>query len=330
MRRYLLFVICVITLCIHSVSTLATTIPENSQLIDNTINKLYHSLNNKPNLSIEQRLDYFSQYWLNRPYILFSLGEGIHDSYDEMPRWRIDGFDCETFVDTVLALTFAKNSTTFRQCMDQIRYKNGHVSFITRNHFTALDWNTNNQKQGFLKDITRSIVDKKKRSVALESKTIIDKAAWYNKLPNTRIRVHNLSPQEQNKRLASLRKRCAQCRKQTSIVPYIPLNALFDSQGKPNTFLFAQIPQGAIVEIVRPNWNLTQEIGTHLDISHLGFAFWRDHVLYFRQASIIYQQVIDVPLVNYLFEARKSPTIGGINIQVVTVKKTFPNGCRSN
>lgn len=330
MQRHLLFVMYMVTLCLYSISTIATAEPKSAQAIDNTINKLYHSLNNKPNLTLEERLDYFSKYWLNRPYILFSLGEGAPNLYDETPRCRIDGFDCETFVDTVLALTFAKNSTTFRQCMDQIRYKNGRIAFTNRNHFTALDWNTNNQNQGFLKDITRSIVDEKKHSVALESKTIIDKAAWYSKLPITRIHVQNISIEEKNKRLCSLRQFSTQFTKQMSIVPYIPLSILFDQHGKPNKALFSQIPQGAIIEIIRPNWNLTKEIGTQLDVSHLGFAFWHDHILYFRQASIIYQKVVDVPLIEYLFEARKSPTIRGINIQIVTMKSTFSDGCRSN
>ncbi len=327
MRRHLLLSLFTYTLCSYSIICWPHSTNLSSPNIDNTINQLYHNLNHQQNLTPVERLNYFSQPWLNQPYILFPLGEGVPNQYDEMPRYRIDGFDCETFVDTVLALTIAEDTPTFKQCMNQIRYKNGNVSFINRNHFTASDWNINNQAQGFLKDITLTIVNQNKQPVALESKTIIDKAEWYKKLPLTRIRIQNISAKEQNKRLKSLRHAGLSFSKQTSIVSYIPLKALFNQQGQPNMTLFKQIPDGAIIEIVRPNWDLTQAIGTHLDISHLGFVFWKHHVLYFRQASIIYNKVVDVPFVEYLSKALKSPTIKGINIQVITIKKPVKGKC---
>ena len=91
--------------------------------------------------------------------------------------------------------------------------------------------------------------------------------------------------------------------------------------------LFKQIPDGAIIEIVRPNWDLTQTIGTHLDISHIGFVFWKHQALYFRQASSIYKKVVDVPFVDYLSQALKSSTIKGINIQMITTKTTLKEKC---
>nr|WP_277619301.1 N-acetylmuramoyl-L-alanine amidase-like domain-containing protein [Legionella norrlandica] len=88
------------------------------------------------------------------------------------------------------------------------------------------------------------------------------------------------------------------------------------------------MPNGAIIEIVRPNWDLRKEIGTALNISHLGFAIWINDKLYFRQASSQYGKVIDVPLIDYLDKARSSPTIKGINIQVVLPTKPTSNGCK--
>ena len=82
-------------------------------------------------------------------------------------------------------------------------------------------------------------------------------------------------------------------------------------------YFFQQIPNAAIIEIVRPNWDLTKEIGTHLNVSHIGFAIWKNKTLYFRQASSIHHQVIDTPLTSYLYDALKnSETIKGINIQI--------------
>jgi len=327
MRRLLIFILFIHTLYAYSITSWAQFSNESSSNLDKTIHKLYHNLDHQQNLKPAERLEYFSQPWLNHPYSLFPLGEGADAEYDEMPRYRIDVFDCETLVDTVLALAIAEDTFTFKQCMDKIRYKQGHVSFINRNHFTASDWNINNQNQGFLKDITRQILNQNKQPVALESKTIIDKAAWYKKLPLTRIRIQNISQKEQKKRLYSLGQAGSRFKKQTSIIPYLPLKTLFNQKGQPDMALFKQIPHDAIIEIVRPNWNLTEAIGTHIDISHLGFAFWKQDVLYFRQASIIYNQVIDVPLIEYLSTALESPSIKGINIQVFTIKSPLQGKC---
>ena len=101
-----------------------------------------------------------------------------------------------------------------------------------------------------------------------------------------------------------------------STIPYIPLSVLFDNAGQANMHLFKQIPNAGIIEIVRPNWDLTKQIGTHLNVSHLGFAIWINNVIFFREASSEHHQIIDVPLIDYLRAAQKSPTIKGINIQI--------------
>lgn len=291
------------------------------------VESLYHSLEHKPNLTIEQRINYFSGLFLNRPYILFPLGEGINSPYDQMPKFRLDGFDCETYVDTVLALAFAANEPTFEQCMDQIRYENGDATFQHRNHFTNLDWNLNNQKQGFLKDITPFFKQSNGEFVAVESKTMINKSAWYKQLPLNRIKLPHANLETQQKQLISLQQSGRLFPNQLSVLSYIPLNRLLDDSNHPNLFLFNQIPNGAIIEIVRPNWNLTTIIGTHLDISHLGFAIWKNQELYFRHATITENKVIEIPLIDYLISAKESPTIKGINIQIAIVDKPFENTC---
>ena len=284
---------------------------------DQTIRQLYHSLQINPTSSMAARLDFISQQWLYHPYERTALGEGTPSAYDEAPRYRTDAFDCETYVDTVLAAAFATDLPSFKQCMDQIRYANGRVSYVTRNHFTSLDWNTNNQKQGFIKDITETIVNHANQPVAIKARALIDKAAWYKFASPSQIRLLKATPIQQAHQLTLLKRAGSQFKKQTDIISYIPLTVLFDKQGRPNLDLFKQIPNGAIIEIIRPNWDLTQEIGTHLNVSHLGFVFWKNNILLFRNATSSYQHVIDIPLITYLREAQQSPTIGGINIQIV-------------
>ena len=312
--QFIYSLIMTLTLCANASITFAKG-------SDEIITELYHSLASNPTHTIPERLNLISKNFFNCPYENNALGEGKPSHYDEFPRYRTDAFDCETYVDTVIGLTFATNLHEFKQCIDKIRYQAGKVSFITRNHFASLDWNLNNQKQGFIRDITKEIVDKTQHTIAIEATAIIDKPKWYEKLPLSRIRIKNISEEEENGRLHRLRKEGMMSTKASeATIPYLPLTKLFNAVGEPNLFLFNQIPNGAIIEIVRPNWDLTNEIGTHLNVSHLGFAFREKNVLMFRQASSLEHQVVDTPLIDYLKKTLNSPTIRGINVQVVNAQ----------
>ena len=301
--------------------------PAQTQKTDQEIRQLYHSLHMHQITNMAARLNTISKQWLQRPYTLTALGEGIPSDYDEAPRYRTDAFDCETYVDTVLALALATDLVSFKQCIDQIRYAEGHVSYVTRNHFTSLDWNPNNQHQGFIKDITETIVNSKNKPIALQAQALINKTAWYAHASLQQIRLPRASLNEQTQQLSKLQRAGRQFNTQIATIPYLPLTHLFDSKGQAVLSIFKQIPQGAIIEIIRPNWDLTASIGTHINVSHLGFAFWNKGVLFFRQASSLHHQVIDTPLIEYLHDMQKIPTIKGINIQVVLPKIPLTNGC---
>lgn len=294
-----------------------------------SIKELYHTLNSMPNTSMVDRIDRISSQFKGAPYILGSLGEGPDARYDQFPQYRIDGFDCDTYVNTVIALALANNLETFQQCLKYTRYKDGNISYINRNHFTSIDWNANNQQRGLLKDITLTIKDKHNKSVALYANAMINKPGWYAHKTLATIRLQNGNQTEQIKRLAELKAKGSQLKTTLSKIPYIPFTALFSKDGKPNLYLFSQIPTGSIIEIVRPNWDLREAIGTSLNISHLGFAIKINNTLYFRQASSQYGKVVDVPLIDYLREASSSPTIKGIHVEVVVPTKPVTHDCRS-
>lgn len=306
----------------------ASTGLHNEQGADQIINQLYHSLSNKPTLDMPARIAMISAEFLGKPYLLGALGEGMQSDYDQFPLYRTDAFDCETYVDTVLALALANNLEHFKRRINQVRYRDGHVSFIDRNHFTCLDWNKNNQHQGFVKDITTTVRNERNQAVVHFARALIDKPAWYSHQTVASIRLRQVNSLEQKKRLTSLKEEGNHLPRATSIIPYIPFTVLFDRTGKENTYLFNQIPHGSIIEIVRPNWDLSKEIGTHLNISHLGFAIWEKGTLLFRAASSTHSQVLDVPLIPYLRSALQSPTIKGINIQIVLtpVVSSNPSG----
>lgn len=287
---------------------------------DRTIQTLYASINRHPLMTIAERIEYISAYFLNKPYELGPLGEGNNAYFDQSPLYRVDKFDCQTYVDTILALALANNLDEFQRCINTIRYKDGKISFISRNHFTSLDWNRNNAKQGYIKDITASVKDEQGESIAAQATALIDKSSWYQHLSLETIKLTSSTKERQKSRLDKLQKIGKQFKKHYVRVAYLPLSTLFNSNKEPKAFLFAQIPNGAIIEIVRPNWDLTKQIGTALNISHLGFVFWKNNQLIFRQASSVSNKIIEIPLVDYLKSALDSPTIKGINVQIVLDK----------
>lgn len=297
------------------------------QEADIALKALYHSMNNMPNFDMPARLDKISSLFLNRPYILGALGEGANARYDQSPLYRTDGFDCETLVTTVLAIALADNQDTFKQCINKLRYADGNPGFTRRHHFTSLDWNLNNQRLGFVKDITESITDAQHKPVAEMAIALIDKPSWYQHFTPGNIKLQNATAKETEQRLRELKTRGSQLPRSLSKLAYLPFSVLFDANGKANDYLFAQIPDAAIIEIVRPNWDLRQQIGSCLNVSHLGFAFWKKDKLIFRQASSIYNKVVDVSLIDYLRDARNSPTIKGINVQIVLPQKPLTSGC---
>ncbi len=95
------------------------------------------------------------------------LGEGIAPDAD--PLIRFDAFDCTTFVETVLANGNQKT-------LNQIRYKNGNVGFLTRNHFIESDWLTNNASR-----VQNASADYAKTAIRT---VVIDKTSWLKKIHN--------------------------------------------------------------------------------------------------------------------------------------------------
>lgn len=291
------------------------------------IEKLYQALNKQPDQNMSQRIEYISTQFLRKPYLLNALGEGPQAYFDQGPRYRVDAFDCETFVDTVLGIALAESFQGFAQCINRIRYKKGNPQFTARNHFTDLDWNQNNQQSGYLQDITAQFKNRHGDSVYQIASAIIEKTNWYKKLPISRIRIHHADTSIKIHRWQQLQKQGKNFSNKVARIPYLPLNVLFDSQKHPNNYLFAQIPHGAIIEIIRPNWDLRQQIGTCLNVSHLGFAIWKNGTLLFREASSEQHAVIDVSLIQYLQQTLSSPTIKGINVQVVKPASAKSSGC---
>lgn len=256
---------------------------------------------------VHDRVDYISHYFLGKPYIVNPQGEGENGEIDQAPLCCFDGFDCVTYVNTVLALALSRNVNEFQSTVLKINYYHSIPKFENRFHFMSLDWNPQNQKNNIVCDITETICDEKQNPIAMMAEGEIDKPNWFLK------KAEN----ETADRAEKLRRYAKQFKKELARIPYLPLAKLFDENKNPNEFIFNQIPHASVIEIVRPNWNLKEKIGTNLHVSHLGFAIRKANQLYFRHASSEQKCVVEILLSDYLRNYSESEMVKGICVQGV-------------
>ena len=111
--------------------------------------------------------DFPGQSFLGARYLNSPLGEEVAPDND--PLIRFDAFDCTTFVETVIADNKLKK-------LNKIRYKNGQVDFLARNHFIETDWLQNNS------DVVQNVSN---RYGPVQVRSVkIDKKSWFTKVHN--------------------------------------------------------------------------------------------------------------------------------------------------
>ena len=125
-----------------------------------------------------------SESFLDKPYSLGPLGEG--KGIDPDPLYREDRFDCLTYVETVLAKTFSTKENV-KSTMNKIRYKNGVVSFVSRNHFQNPDWLNNSAK--FLNNASQQISKSVLNKDSSKSKIVLDRKNWFKKNYNVDVDI---------------------------------------------------------------------------------------------------------------------------------------------
>lgn len=104
----------------------------------------------QPNLVA--RMKFISARLLGQPYTLHPLIGSV--SEPEQFVVRMDGFDCVTFIETVLAASHATTVEGFLNRLRKLRYANGEVSYLTRMHYMT-DWHAAQVRSGFFQDLTQ-------------------------------------------------------------------------------------------------------------------------------------------------------------------------------
>lgn len=264
---------------------------------------------NKGN-SLQRRLEIQSGALLNKPYLSGALGEGVLGKYDKNPLYRFDSFDCETYIDTVIALALAKNFSDFKDKMNRIRYKQANVDFIQRNHFPSADWIPTNRRNGYIDELTYFIAGRKTSVTSV----LINRRGWYQRLTTDRIRIPQLSSQEKMARLLQLKNEANKRSEANKVVAiaYIPVLELLH-----NPELTKKIPSGSLLFFVGHDARLSSRIGTHMNVLHMSFAIWNKGKLYCRMASSMAGKVQDVFFQAYLKTYLPLGTLDGISVWTV-------------
>ncbi|MFC1726633.1 N-acetylmuramoyl-L-alanine amidase-like domain-containing protein [candidate division KSB1 bacterium] len=118
--------------------------------IDELVKKISSSFDDK-----EMRLLVYSYLALETPYVFGCLGEGINGKFDKDPLIDFARYDCMTFCEEMLALAISDDFEETFNNLQKIRYKEGKISFKTRNHYTMADWLPENK--WLLRDATMEI-----------------------------------------------------------------------------------------------------------------------------------------------------------------------------
>jgi hypothetical protein len=130
---------------------LTATVPVNGVLEKDrrVLEQLLAEAQRQPTLAARMKL--ISARLLGQPYIVHPLVGSVTEP--EQFVVRMDGFDCVTFIETVLAASNATTVEDFLNRLRKLRYANGEVSYLTRMHYTT-DWHAAQVRNGFFQDLT--------------------------------------------------------------------------------------------------------------------------------------------------------------------------------
>jgi hypothetical protein len=82
---------------------------------------------------------------IGQPYRLNLLGEFPFQIHDELPMFSLDHSDCTVFVEHTYAMALSQSWDEFFWMLQRIRYRDGVIGVVTRNHYTEVDWNVANR-----------------------------------------------------------------------------------------------------------------------------------------------------------------------------------------
>ncbi len=105
--------------------------------------------------SIGSRIDLLSRRFLGHSYKPNPLTGSAHTP--EVFTASLDGFDCVTYIETIVALARASGVDDFTELLRKIRYERGHIQWQRRNHYMTR-WIRNNVREGIVRSVSMPAV----------------------------------------------------------------------------------------------------------------------------------------------------------------------------
>ena len=97
------------------------------------------------------RIEVLSRHFLGHPYKANPL-TGSADTAEVFTA-SFDGFDCVTYIETIVALARAFTVDDFTEWLRKIRYEQGRIQWSRRNHYMTL-WIRNNIRKGIIRRLS--------------------------------------------------------------------------------------------------------------------------------------------------------------------------------
>jgi len=198
-------------------------------------------------------------------YRLSPLGEGA--GRDPDPRFRLDRFDCVTFVETALALGGARSVAEAERLLDDVRYA-GPPHWERRSHYVEAQWLPSLREKGWIDDATAAVAGERVRQVALHHTA----ESWRAAARSGRL-LPGLAPEA--------------LPVGTFSVPVVPLGALPGVEGR--------VAEGTIVLVVREPRPGRPFVVTHMGIAVVDGSGRR----LVRHASTGARRVVDEPFARF-------------------------------
>ncbi|MBV53049.1 MAG: hypothetical protein CL816_03170 [Coxiellaceae bacterium] len=275
----------------------------------------YRGLSNTP----LNKVEYFSSVLFGSVYELTALGEGLNGNYDQYPLYRTDAFDCQTYVETVLALSCSESFPTFFYNKCYISYQGKDVSFLNRAHFICMDWQHLLSDNPRLRDITQDLAANHCQLRLYSSSVLIDRFSWIQSRRDKFMRVFTqLSQVDVEEGLRVLYGKMSSIEPMLSKLVCISCKDLFKLSHHERRDVLMSIPSGCVMLIIRTSSNLSEQSQAVTHALHLGFLIHKNNEVLFRHASREKGCVTDELCEDYLFDFMKhTPSIGIIVYQVL-------------
>ena len=108
----------------------------------------------KANRSAGSRIDILSRKFLGKTYKPYPLMGSVDTP--EVFTASLNGFDCVTYIETILALSRSSTVADFVEWLRKIRYEHGRIQWDRRNHYMTT-WIRNNERGGIIRPVRNGV-----------------------------------------------------------------------------------------------------------------------------------------------------------------------------